>query len=82
MLEGSVIYKTFSDAALLRNLKTERFDCCQRRPVFLKTDCELYFLKVERFSFGNVKKARLSGRLLSTNIPHQQKVGTRLIPEL
>ena len=33
MLEGSVIYKTFSDAALLRNLKTERFDCCQRRPV-------------------------------------------------
>ena len=24
----------------------------------LKTDCELYFLKVERFSFGNVKKGK------------------------
>ena len=31
----------------------------------LKTDCKLYFLKVERFSFGNVKMAKLSERLLS-----------------
>ena len=36
----------------------------------LKIDRELYFLKVERFSFGNVKMAKLSERLLSTNIPH------------
>ena len=48
----------------------------------LKTHCELYFLKVERFSFGNVKMAKLSERLLSTNIPHQQKGGTRSIPEV
>jgi len=33
MLEGSVIYKTFADAVLLRNSKTERIDCCQRRSV-------------------------------------------------
>ena len=38
----------------------------------LKTHCELYFLKVERFSFGNVKRAKLSERLLST-IYHTNK---------
>ena len=36
----------------------------------LKTDCKLYFLKVDRFSFKNVKMAKLSERLLSTKIPH------------
>ena len=37
--------------------------------ILFKTDCKLYFLKVERFSFGDVKMAKLSERLLSTNIP-------------
>ena len=36
----------------------------------LKTDSKLYFLKVDRFAFKNVKMAKLSNRLLSTNIPH------------
>ena len=39
----------------------------------LKTDCELYFLKVERFSIGNVNMGKLSELLLSTNIPHNKR---------
>ena len=38
--------------------------------VHSQINCELYFLKVERFSFGNVKMGKLSEPLLSTNIPH------------
>ena len=36
----------------------------------LKIDRKLYFLKIERFCFGNVNMAKLSERLLSTNITY------------
>ena len=56
MLEGSVIYKTFSDAALLRNLKTERFNCCQHRPVTqwfknLPNKCDSAFISFDVVEF-------------------------------
>ena len=34
----------------------------------LKTDCDLQFLKDDPFSSGNVNMAKISERLLSTNI--------------
>ena len=34
----------------------------------LKTDRDLWFLKIDRFSSGNVNMAKISERLLSTNM--------------
>ena len=39
----------------------------------LKTERELQFLKVDRFSFGNVKMAKIYERLLFTNIPRGKR---------
>ena len=48
----------------------------------LKTDRELYFLKVDRFSFGNVNMAKIYERVLSTNILQERKRETRSKPEV
>ena len=39
----------------------------------LKTDRDLYFLKDDRFSSGNVNMAKISERLLSTNMPREKR---------
>ena len=39
----------------------------------LNTDRDLQFLKIDRFSSGNVNMAKISERLLSTNIVREKR---------
>ena len=39
----------------------------------LKTDRDLWFLKIDRFSSGNVNMAKISERFLSTNILREKR---------
>ena len=57
---------------------------CYSVGVFCKTknDPELYFLKFDRFSFGNLNVAKIYKRVLSTNILQEQKRGTCSKPEV
>ena len=42
----------------------------------LKTDRDLWFLKIGRFSSGNVNMGKISERLLSTNILQEKRRDT------
>ena len=42
----------------------------------LKTDRDIWFLKIDRFSLENVIMAKISERLLSTNIPQEKRRDT------
>ena len=49
--------------------------------ILLKIEPELWFLKIDRFFFGNLNMAKMYERLLSTK-HHREKGGTGSIPDV